>query len=151
MVSLGLVERQGDRYRNSDAAATFLAGRPGPDLRPMLRFWNRISYPTWQKLDEAVRTGGGQAQFGSFDKEEQQIFSAGVEAFSAPVAAALAASYDFTGIAACLMLEEVRGRFSSRFYAATARSGARCSSCRVLARSPASASLVSRRARESKL
>lgn len=95
MVSLGLVERQGDRYRNGEVAATFLAGRSGPDLRPMLRFWNRISYPTWQKLDEAVHTGQGQAQFGRFSKEEQQIFSAGVESFSAPVAAALAASYDF--------------------------------------------------------
>jgi len=96
MVSLGLVEREGDRYRNSDTAAAFLAGRPGPDLRPMLRFWNRISYPTWRKLEEAVRTGEGQAQFGRFNKEEQQIFSAGVECFSAPVAAALATSYDFS-------------------------------------------------------
>ncbi|HUK61451.1 MAG TPA: methyltransferase [Stellaceae bacterium] len=96
MVSLGLVERQGDQYRNSETAAVFLAGRPGPDLRPMLRFWNRISYPTWQKLEAAVRTGAGQAQFGLFNKEEQQIFSAGVEAFTAPVAAALAASYDFS-------------------------------------------------------
>jgi SAM-dependent methyltransferase len=96
MVSLGLVELQGDLYRNSDAAAAFLAGRPGPDLRPMLHFWNRISYPTWQKLDEAVRTGEGQAQFGRFNEEEQQIFSAGVESFTAPTAAALAASYDFS-------------------------------------------------------
>ena len=96
MVSLGLIERQGDRYSNSDAAATFLAGRPGPDLRPMVRFWNRISYPTWQKLEEAVRRGEGQAQFGEFNKEEQQIFSAGVESFSAPVAAALSTSYDFS-------------------------------------------------------
>jgi DNA-binding IclR family transcriptional regulator len=45
MVSLGLLERDGDRYRNSVTAAAFLAGQPGPDLRPMLRFWNRISYP----------------------------------------------------------------------------------------------------------
>ena len=96
MVSLGLIERRGDRYSNGDIAATFLAGRPGPDLRPMVRFWNRISYPTWQKLEEAVRRGEGQAQFGEFDKEEQQIFSAGVESFSAPVAAALSTSYDFS-------------------------------------------------------
>jgi hypothetical protein len=90
MVSLGLIEREGSRYRNGDAAAAFLAGKPGPDLRPMLRFWDKISYPTWQKLADAVRTGEGQAQFGKFDKAEQQIFSAGVEAFSSPVAAALA-------------------------------------------------------------
>jgi len=95
MVGLGLIERDGDRYRNGDAVAAFLAGNPGTDLRPMLRFWDKISYPTWQKLAAAVRSGQGQAQFGRFDKTEQQIFSAGVEAFSAPVAAALATSYDF--------------------------------------------------------
>ena len=60
------------------------------------RFWNRISYPTWQKLEEAVRRGAGQAQFGVFSEEEQQIFSAGVESFTAQVAAALSTSYDFS-------------------------------------------------------
>src|SRR6185437_1712603 len=95
MVSLGMLELEGEHYRNSDAASTFLAGRPGPDMRPMLRFWNRISYPTWQKLDSAVRTGEAQALFGDFSDEEQRIFSAGVESFTAPMAAALAAAYDF--------------------------------------------------------
>jgi hypothetical protein len=56
MVSLGLLEQDGDRYQNSEPAAAFLAGKPGPDLRPMLRFFDQISYPTWQKLAEAVRT-----------------------------------------------------------------------------------------------
>jgi hypothetical protein len=96
MVSLGLLERDGDRYRNSDTAAVFLAGQPGPDLRPMLRFWNRISYPGWLALEDAVRAGAGQAKFGEFSAEEQQIFSAGVEAFSAATAASLAANYDFS-------------------------------------------------------
>ena len=44
MASLGLVERNGDRYRNSPTAAAFLSGGGGPDLRPMLRFFDRISY-----------------------------------------------------------------------------------------------------------
>ena len=96
MVGLGLIERQGDEYGNGEAAAAFLAGRPGPDLRPVLRFWDQISYPVWQDLAEAVRTGQGQVQFGRFDQTQQQIFSAGVEAFTAPVAAALAESYDFS-------------------------------------------------------
>ena len=43
MVSLGLIEREGDRYRNSAAAAVFLAGQPGPDLRPMLRYYDACS------------------------------------------------------------------------------------------------------------
>jgi SAM-dependent methyltransferase len=44
-----------------------------------------------------VRSGEGQAQFGKFDREQQQVFSAGVEALTAPVAASLAAAYDFSG------------------------------------------------------
>jgi ubiquinone/menaquinone biosynthesis C-methylase UbiE len=95
MVSLGLIEQDGDRYQNSEPAAAFLAGKLGPDLRPMLRFFDQISYPTWQKLADAVRTGNGQAQFGKFDKRQQEIFSAGVESFSGPGAAALATNYDF--------------------------------------------------------
>jgi hypothetical protein len=62
----------------------------------MLRFWNRISYPGWLALEDAVRAGAGQAKFGEFSAEEQQIFSAGVEAFSAATAASLAANYDFS-------------------------------------------------------
>jgi ubiquinone/menaquinone biosynthesis C-methylase UbiE len=96
MLSLGLIERDDGRYRNGALAAAFLAGNPGPDLRPMLRFWDGISYPTWQNLAQAVRTGQGQAQFGKFNAVQQQIFSAGVEAFSAPVGAALATTYDFS-------------------------------------------------------
>src|SRR5258708_5350726 len=72
MVSLALVEQDGDRYQNSAAAAAFLAGKPGLDLRPMLRFFNSISYPMWQKLANAVGAGEGQAQFGKFDQVQQQ-------------------------------------------------------------------------------
>lgn len=97
MVGLGLIDQEGSRYRNGEAAATFLAGKAGHDLRPVLRFLNSISYPLWERLADAVRSGEGQAQFGKFDREQQQIFSAGVEALSAPVAASLAATYDFSG------------------------------------------------------
>ena len=95
MASLGLVERDGERYHNSAAAAAFLAGTPGPDLRPLLRVLDRISYGLWMNLEAAVRAGEGQRQFGGFSAEQQQIFSAGVEAFSAASAVALAANYDF--------------------------------------------------------
>jgi hypothetical protein len=97
MVSLGLLEREGDRYRNSAAAAAFLGGDAGSGLRPMLRFWDKISYPAWFNFENAVRSGEGQRHFDRFTAEEQQIFSAGVEAFSAGMAAALPTSYDFSG------------------------------------------------------
>ena len=95
MASLGLVERDGDRDRNSAVARAFLAGASGPDLRPMLRFWDRISYPAWLRLEAAIRSGEGQSIFDRLSEEEQRIFSAGVEAFTAGAAAALANAYDF--------------------------------------------------------
>src|SRR5215831_2466486 len=97
MVSLGLLQRKRDRYRNSEVAAAFLAGRDGPDLRPMLRFWDKLSYPAWLDLESAVRSGSGQGDFSRFSEEQQQIFSAGAEAFSRGMAAALTANYDFSG------------------------------------------------------
>ena len=57
MVALGLLEVQDGTYRNGTAAARFLAG-PGPeDLRPFLRFWDKISYPAWTRLAEALASG----------------------------------------------------------------------------------------------
>jgi SAM-dependent methyltransferase len=54
MVALGLLEVQDGTYRNGTAAARFLSG-PGPaDLRPFLRFWDKISYPAWTRLAEAL-------------------------------------------------------------------------------------------------
>jgi SAM-dependent methyltransferase len=50
MVALGLVERHGDQYQNGPAAAAYLSGQGPADLRPLLRFFNRISYPTWGQL-----------------------------------------------------------------------------------------------------
>jgi methylase of polypeptide subunit release factors len=96
MLSLGLIEQQGGLFRNSEAATTFLAGKSGIDLRPMLRYQDSISYSMWLKFSEVVRAGQREAQFGKLDQSQQQIFSAGIEAFTAPVAAALAAAYDFS-------------------------------------------------------
>jgi SAM-dependent methyltransferase len=95
MVTLGVVERQAQIYRNGAAAASFLSGRGTDDLRPFLRFFNRISYPTWLRLEEAVRSGQAQTRHGHFTPEEQRIFSEGIEAFTAGQARALASNYDF--------------------------------------------------------
>src|SRR5882762_1091366 len=73
MVSLGLLERDSGRLRNAPASAAFLAGASGIDLRPMLRFWDNISYGLWTNLEGAVRAGEGQRQFGRFTDEQQQI------------------------------------------------------------------------------
>jgi SAM-dependent methyltransferase len=96
MVALGFVERQGDHYRNSPVVATFLSGRTPADLRPALRYWDRLNYQRWSKLEEVVRTE--QAVFGAFTftPEEQSLYTAGVEAITAGTARALALAYDFS-------------------------------------------------------
>jgi hypothetical protein len=96
MVALGFVDRQGDHYQNGPVAASFLSGRTPNDLRPVLHFFDRLNYPRWEKFEEAVRTG--KAIFGELDftKEEQEIYSKGVEAITAGGAHALATTYDFS-------------------------------------------------------
>src|SRR5215218_5637938 len=95
MVALGLLERTDDQYRNGPVAATFLSGTGPADLRPFLRFWDRLSYPTWTKFETAVRTGQGQSTL-HLPEEEQRIFSEGVAAIQAGPAQALPATYDFS-------------------------------------------------------
>ncbi len=73
MVALGLVERQGNRYQNSPVAATFLSGYSPADLRAVLRYWNRLAYPRWMKLEEAVRTDQGVFGELEYTEDEQQI------------------------------------------------------------------------------
>jgi hypothetical protein len=94
MVTVGLLERNGDDYRNGPVAAAFLSGRGQADLRPFLRFWNHVSYPLWTRLEDTVRTGRGQ-HGAALPEEQERIYLEGVEALMAGPAAALAATYDF--------------------------------------------------------
>ena len=95
MVALGLLEREGDTYRNSPTAAAFLAGPTPGDLRPFLRFWDRISYPAWSGLAEALGSGPSREIF-ELDDELQGVASAGIEAILAGPAAALPQVFDFS-------------------------------------------------------
>ncbi|HEX2053003.1 MAG TPA: methyltransferase dimerization domain-containing protein, partial [Actinomycetota bacterium] len=95
MVALELLERQEDRYSNSRLSATFLAGLTPADLRPFLRFWDRISYPAWTRFAEALASGPPQEIF-ELDDELQEIASAGIESILAGPAATLGRVYDFS-------------------------------------------------------
>jgi hypothetical protein len=97
MVALGFVKRVGDQYQNGPVVAEYLTGNGGADLRPILRFWNRISYPSWLRFEEAIRSGEvPNQQGGAFSEADQRIFSEGMAAFAVEPAEALAASYDFS-------------------------------------------------------
>ncbi len=95
MVALRLIEREGDTYRNGAAAGHYLAGRTPADLRPLLRFWDTISYPTWQTLAQALGSGPPREVF-DLDDAQQETISAGIEAILAGPANALAETVDFT-------------------------------------------------------
>jgi Dimerisation domain/O-methyltransferase domain len=111
MVALGLLQRQGDRYQTPPVAATFLSGRPPTELRPALRYWNRLNYPRWAELEAVVRTE--QAVFGefAFTPEGQQLYPAGVEALTAGTARALATTDDFSRLRRLLDLGGGTGSF----------------------------------------
>lgn len=95
-VALGFIERRNGSYANSPVAQAFLSGQTPEDLRPLLRFWNRLSYPMWSRMEQSVRSGRGHApDFTALDTETQRVFSDGVEAITRPTAVALSNSYDF--------------------------------------------------------
>jgi SAM-dependent methyltransferase len=94
MVSLGLLEADGGTYRNSPVATAFLAG-PGPaDLRPFLRYWDKISYPAWTRLAEALASGPPQ-EISELSPDLQRVASEGIEAVLAGPAHALPTAFDF--------------------------------------------------------
>jgi SAM-dependent methyltransferase len=95
MVALGLLERDGDQYQNGPAAASFLAGQASADLRPLLRFWDTISYPAWQSFAQAL--GSGPAfKILELDEDQQALASAGIEAILAGPAHALGEVVDLS-------------------------------------------------------
>ncbi len=63
MVALGLVEREGNSYRNGPTAAAFLSGRGPADLRPFLRFWDKVSYPAWTEFANSLAKGPSKVFF----------------------------------------------------------------------------------------
>jgi hypothetical protein len=98
MVALGLLERDGDTYRNAAVAAAFLSGGGPADLRPFLRFWDKISYPVWCEFSEALARGPSRdfTEVLARDAGLQEVASAGIEAILAGPTAALPRTFDFS-------------------------------------------------------
>jgi len=111
LVALGLLERHAAGYANAATPAAFLAGNPGPDLRPLVRLWDQILYRQWATLEQALRTGDATLGYADFSPAEQHTFSVGVDALTAPAAQALASVYDFGRQRALLDLGGGTGSF----------------------------------------
>lgn len=111
MVALGILRREGDSYLNTPASALYLTGRTPADLRPFLRFWDQISYPTWTGLSRALTTGPA-SEVTELSAELAEIASAGIEAVLAGPAGALAQTVDLSGHSRLLDLGGGTGSWS---------------------------------------
>jgi SAM-dependent methyltransferase len=96
LLSTGWLERDGDGYRNSPVTAAYLSGGPGVDLRTVLEVWDRVIYLQWTRLEESLRTGQATMGFDHLSPDLRQMFSVGIEHFTAPSARALPDRYDFS-------------------------------------------------------
>jgi SAM-dependent methyltransferase len=94
LAGAGLLIRDGGAFRNAPDAEAFLAGRGPFDLRPMARYWDIVSYPTWAHATEAFRTRRGVRP--ELDKEQTEAYESGVATVTAETAADLAREYDFS-------------------------------------------------------
>lgn len=96
LVAVGFLIRQEDHYQNTPITATFLSGQPQADFRPILRLWDKVVYPQWATLEEAIRTNKRTYGLPEFSDQEHAVFNIGVSTLTAPSAKALANQYDFS-------------------------------------------------------
>jgi len=95
MTDAGLLVRDGDRFHNAPDAEAFLAGRGPFDLRPLARYWDTVSYPTWTNAATAFRTRQGVRS--ELTEAQTEAYESAVALVTAETAADLAGAYDFTG------------------------------------------------------
>lgn len=93
LVMFRLLEYEDGRYRNAADVEEFLTGRGSLDLRPVLQYFNKISYPVGVDAETAVRTG--QAACHQLGPEQTAAFEEGIAVVTRPGATALATEYDF--------------------------------------------------------
>ncbi len=148
LVALGFLQKEGSRYGNAAVSQSFLSGKGSLDLRPFLRFWNQISYPHWQRLEESLRTN--ERIRGELTPEQEEIFSRGVAAFTAGPARGLAKGTTLPATGRFWTSVGAPGRSSSRSSSAVRASRRRFSSCPRSPRSRASRWPRTRSARASR-
>ncbi|MFJ5952446.1 methyltransferase [Streptomyces noursei] len=102
--SLGLLDKSGSRYRNSELSEEYLVeGRPYY-FGGFVRYLDRREYPAWQSIVQALRTnrpltwtpGTQESLFDTEDSETLQLFWDCMYSISTFTARALATAYDFT-------------------------------------------------------
>ncbi|MFI6265042.1 methyltransferase [Micromonospora sp. NPDC051006] len=93
LVATGLLEHDGECYRNAADTEAFLAGRGPLDMRPMLTYWDTVSYSAWARASTAFRTRQGVR--GDLTEAQVQAYESSVALVTAETAVDLAEAYDF--------------------------------------------------------
>jgi ubiquinone/menaquinone biosynthesis C-methylase UbiE len=95
LAAIGVLELEGDRYKNAPPAQAFLAGKTSVDVRAGLKLYGQLIYPMWLQLEDVVRSGSP-AKHAERSEAFAKLFSEGVEAWTAVGARALVREYDFS-------------------------------------------------------
>ncbi|MGB3440135.1 MAG: methyltransferase [Actinophytocola sp.] len=118
LVEMGILERDGDAYRNGAETGSFLVPGAPAYLGGFLNMANQVMYPAWTGLGESLRTDEPQAAtFSGTNMFEQLYEDAGkrddfvrmAESISRPLVPVLAETFDWAAHKSVLDLGGCRG------------------------------------------
>lgn len=117
LVWLGMLERDGDRYRNSPAADRYLVADRPTYMGGFLDRADTIFYPAWGRFDAALRTGrpvvdgadDDPYEHMSADPAQLRSFLGMMDAMNGPLGPELAASFDWSPYATVVDIGGARG------------------------------------------
>ncbi len=113
LVALGLLEKDGDRYRNATGADRYLVRGQQIYIGGFLQGTDRHLYPAWGKLTDALRTGRPQAASSSSDtiNDPQQLgyFVRMMDAITQVLGPELVKAVDWSGHSSVLDVGGCRG------------------------------------------
>jgi acetylserotonin N-methyltransferase len=107
-VGLKLIEREGDRYRNSQSASDYLVSSAAGTLAGYIRYSDQSLYPLWGHLEDAVREGtnrweqtfgGSDALFAHYfrDLDATRSFLGGMHGFGQLSSPRVIEAFDLSG------------------------------------------------------
>ncbi|WP_158884894.1 methyltransferase [Amycolatopsis anabasis] len=119
LVSLGLLDREGDRYHNSPAADRYLDRRKPGYVGGYAHLADAMLFPVWANLTEALRTGKAQvpSEGGFFDgygdDQATRSFLGAMDAVNGGVAHRLATGFDWRRYSSFVDLGGARGNLAA--------------------------------------
>lgn len=118
LVALGLLTKDGDRYANTPVAAANLVPGTPTYMGGFLNRANRMLYPAWGNLTEALRTGAPQVPAAHRqmldDPAQRDNYLRMMDSVNSLVAPLLAAAYDFGPHTVLLDVGGARGNLAAK-------------------------------------